>query len=187
MSPLGEQVRIMAHDPALGGGLIIDADWLVLSTGMVPSADNEALARLLGVPLNQDGFFLEANPKGSPLEFEADGIYLCGLAHAPKLAAESIAQANGAAIRAAVRLGKERVEGSAFVATVDEELCAGCGLCVSLCPYGARQMDEVARIARVVEVLCRGCGLCVTVCPNGASQQRTFGARQIMAMLEAAL
>jgi len=183
----GEQVRVMSHDPALGGELSIDADWLVLSTGMVPSAGNEVLAGLLGVPLNQDGFFLEANPKGSPLDFEADGLYLCGLAHAPKLAAESIAQANGAAIRAAVRLGKERVEGPAIVATVDEELCAGCGLCVSLCPYGARQMDEEARIARVVEILCRGCGLCVTVCPNGASQQRTFGARQIMAMLEAAL
>jgi heterodisulfide reductase subunit A len=183
----GEQVRVVAYDPALGGELSIDADWLVLSAGMVPSTGNEALARLLDVPLNQDGFFLEANPKGSPLEFEADGIYLCGLAHAPKLAAESIAQANGAAIRAAVRLGKERVEGPAIVATVDEELCAGCGLCVSLCPYGARQMDEVARIARVVEVLCRGCGLCVTVCPNGASQQRAFVARQIMAMLEAAL
>jgi heterodisulfide reductase subunit A len=183
----GEQVRVVARAPALRGELSIDADWLVLSAGMVPSADNEALARLLGVPLNQDGFFLEANPKGSPLDFEADGLYLCGLAHAPKLAAESIAQANGAAIRAAVRLGKKRVEGPAIVATVDEELCAGCGLCVSLCPYGARQMDEVARIARVVEVLCRGCGLCVTVCPNGASQQRAFGARQIMAMLEAAL
>jgi heterodisulfide reductase subunit A len=182
-----EQVRVVAHDSALGGELNIDADWLVLSTGMVPSAGNEALARLLGVPLNQDGFFLEANPKGSPLEFETDGIYLCGLAHAPKLAAESIAQANGAAIRAAVQLGKERVEGPAIVATVDEELCAGCGLCVSLCPYGARQMDEEARIARVVEVLCRGCGLCVTVCPNGASQQRAFGARQIMAMLDAVL
>jgi len=187
VSPQGEQVRVVAYDPTLGGQLSIDADWLVLSAGMVPSADNEALARLLGVPLNQDGFFLEANPKGSPLDFEADGLYLCGLAHAPKLAAESIAQANGAAIRAAVRLGKERVEGPTIVATVDEELCAGCGLCVSLCPYGARQMDEVARIARVVEVLCRGCGLCVTVCPNGASQQRAFGARQIMAMLEAAL
>jgi heterodisulfide reductase subunit A len=185
--PKGEQVRVVANDPALGGQLSVDADWLVLSTGMVPSAGNEALARLLDVPLNQDGFFLEANPKGSPLDFEADGIYLCGLAHAPKLAAESIAQANGAAIRAAVRLGKERVEGPAIVATVDEELCAGCGLCVSLCPRRARQMDEEARIARVVEVLCRGCGLCVTVCPNGASQQRTFGARQIMAMLDAVL
>lgn len=185
--PKGEQVRVVARDPALGGQLSIDADWLVLSTGMVPSAGNETLARLLGVPLNRDGFFLEANPKGSPLDFEADGLYLCGLAHAPKLAAESIAQANGAAIRAAVRLGKERVEGPAIVATVDEELCAGCGLCVSLCRYGARQMDEATRIARVVEVLCRGCGLCVTVCPNGASQQRTFGARQIMAMLDAVL
>ncbi|TEU19268.1 MAG: 4Fe-4S dicluster domain-containing protein, partial [Anaerolineales bacterium] len=187
VSPQGKQVRVVAHDPALDCELSIDTDWLVLSTGMVPSAGNEALAGLLGVPLNRDGFFLEANPKGSPLDFEADGIYLCGLAHAPKLAAESIAQANGAAIRAAVRLGKERVEGPAIVATVDEELCAGCGLCVSLCPYGARQIDKEARTARVVEVLCRGCGLCVTVCPNGASQQRTFGARQIMAMLDAAL
>jgi len=187
VSPDGTQVRVVAHDPALGGELSVDADWLVLSTGIVPNAGNETLARMLGVPLNQDGFFLEANPKGSPLDFETEGIYLCGLAHAPRLAAESIAQANGAAIRAAVWLGKERVEGPAIVATVDEELCAGCGLCVSLCPYGARQMDEVMRVARVVEVLCRGCGLCVTVCPNGASQQRTFGARQIMAMLEAAL
>jgi heterodisulfide reductase subunit A len=185
VSPEGGMVSVLTRDSALGGELTINADWLVLSTGMIPN-DNDALAKLLNVPLNEDGFFLEANPK-SPLDFSRAGIYLCGLAHAPKLAAESICQANGAAMRAAIVLGKGYVEGPLAVATVDEELCCGCGLCVEICPYGARELDEsVRRIAQVDEILCRGCGLCAAICRNSASQQKAFKAKQVMDMLDAA-
>ena len=52
------------------------------------------------MPLDGDGFFLEAHMKLRPVEFATEGVYLCGLAHSPKYAEESVSQANGAAARA---------------------------------------------------------------------------------------
>lgn len=160
--------------------------YLILSTGIVPH-DNEELARLLKVPLNQDGFFLEAHPKLRPLDFATDGIYLCGLAHSPQSISESIAQANGAALRAVRLLSKEAIEAAVFTATVNERLCAGCGLCVALCPSGARRLDEERHVAEVIDALCQGCGACSTACPNGASQQYGFEKRGELAKIEMAL
>ena len=49
---------------------------------------------------------------------------------------------------------------------IDEELCNGCGLCVTPCAEGAIQM--VGNKARVVnEALCDGAGFCLAVCPTG--------------------
>jgi heterodisulfide reductase subunit A-like polyferredoxin len=179
----GDGLKVQAAAPVPGGRVEIPADLVVLSTGIAP-ADNQALAQLLRVPLNQDGFFLEAHAKLRPLDFAADGLYLCGLAHSPRTISESITQAKGAAIRAVTLLSKEYLESAAITATVNEELCRGCGLCVEVCPYRARELDERG-IAQVVEVLCQGCGTCVSICPSGASQQRAFEARQILAMLDA--
>jgi heterodisulfide reductase subunit A len=142
---------------------------------------------LLKVPLNQDGFFLEAHAKLRPLDFAADGIFLCGLAHSPRALDESIAQAQGAAIRAVALLSQKQREAVPIIASVNERLCAGCGLCVEVCPYGARSIDEDTHVALVNAALCQGCGACVTACPNGASQQKAFEMPQIFAMIENAL
>jgi len=112
-------------------------------------------------------------------------VFLCGLAHSPRNLEETIAQAQGAAVRAVSILSREYLEGAAIVAEVNERLCAGCGLCVAVCPYEARLLDPQRRVASVVEALCQGCGACVAACPNGASQQRGFEKVQVYAMLEA--
>ncbi|MDY7042394.1 MAG: 4Fe-4S binding protein, partial [Chloroflexota bacterium] len=169
-----------------GEVLTLEPDFLVLSTGVEPS-DNGALAQLLKVPLNADGFFLEAHVKLRPLDFAVDGVYLCGLAHSPKSVAESIAQAHGAAIRAVTMLSREYIETLGTVATVNERLCSGCGLCVAACPYDARRVDEERHVAEVVTVLCQGCGACVVACPNGASQHLGFEMGQELAKIDAAL
>jgi heterodisulfide reductase subunit A-like polyferredoxin len=185
--------RVSADDGALrvavesglpGNGLVLSPDLLVLSTGVVAN-DNGPLARLLKTPLNQDGFFLEAHAKLRPLDFAVDGIFLCGLAHSPRNIEEAIAQAQGAAVRAVGILSREYLEGAAIVAEVNERLCAGCGICVAVCPYQARLLDAETHKATVVEALCQGCGACVAACPNGASQQRGFEKVQVYAMLEA--
>jgi len=171
---------------APGGSITLEPDLLVLSAGIEPEK-NEPLAQLLKVPLTQDGFFLEAHAKLRPLDFAADGIFLCGLAHSPRALDESIAQAQGAAIRAVALLSQKQREAVPIVASVNERLCAGCGLCVEVCPYGARSIDEDAHVARVNAALCQGCGACVTACPNGASQQKAFEMPQIFAMIENAV
>jgi heterodisulfide reductase subunit A len=171
---------------APGGALTFEPDLLVLSSGMEPR-NNEPLAQLLKVPLTQDGFFLEAHAKLRPLDFAADGIFLCGLAHSPRALDESIAQAQGAAIRAVALLSQKQREAVPIVATVNERLCAGCGLCVQACPYGARAIDPDAQVAQVNAALCQGCGACVVACPNGASQQKAFEMGQVFAMIEEAV
>ena len=171
-----------------GQPITLHADRVVLSAGIEPDAEaNDALAKLLKVPLNEDGFFLEAHVKLRPLDFAAEGVYLCGLAHSPRFIDEAMAQARGAAMRAASLLSKRELESQPLVAEVNPRLCAACGVCVEVCPYGARVLDGDAPYAQVIEVLCQGCGACVVACPNKASQQRGFTPAQVLGMADMAL
>lgn len=183
VSSSGGRLWVETDSGLPGDRLVLSPDLLVLSTGIVPG-DNGALARTLKVPLNQDGFFLEAHAKLRPLDFAVEGVFLCGLAHSPRNIDETIAQAQGSAVRAVGLLARPYLEGAAIVAEVNERLCAGCGLCVAVCPYDARVLDAGRRVATVIEASCQGCGACVAACPNGASQQRGFEKAQVFAMLE---
>jgi heterodisulfide reductase subunit A len=174
------KLLVLAWEPVLKTWLPIEADIIALSVATVPNSDNEHLSRMLKVPLTKDGFFLEAHVKLRPLDFATDGVFLCGLAHWPKSVEESISQACGAAARAATILSKKTLEVEGIVSHVDENLCIGCGLCISLCPYGAIEKDERG-IARVKEVLCKGCGTCGASCPKRAITMRHFTDEQITA------
>jgi heterodisulfide reductase subunit A-like polyferredoxin len=167
--------------------IILTPDWLVLSAGIEPEPGNTALAQLLKVPLNADGFFLEAHVKLRPVDFAAEGIFLAGLAHSPRAIEETIAQANAAAVRAVALLARPQLESTPIVASVNPKLCAACGLCVEICPYGARVLEPGMTHAEVIEVLCQGCGACIAACPNKASQQKGFALEQVFDMLDAAV
>ncbi|HDQ70603.1 MAG TPA: FAD-dependent oxidoreductase [Chloroflexi bacterium] len=181
-----------------GERFTLDAGLVVLSAGIEPRADNDALAKLLKVPLNEDGFFLEAHVKLRPLDFAADGVYLCGMAHSPRFLDETIAQAEGAAMRAVTLLSKVELEATPITARVDPLLCSNCGQCIEVCPYDARVVLETPPLplplevqggttreyVQVIDVLCQGCGACVSVCPNKASQQKGFEMTQIHRMLD---
>jgi heterodisulfide reductase subunit A-like polyferredoxin len=182
----GVNLVVSAWEPVLKTWVRIKPDLLALSVATVPNDDNERLAKLLKVPLTKDGFFLEAHVKLRPLDFATDGIFLCGLAHWPKLIEESIAQASGAAARAAVVLSKKTVEVEGITASVDKDLCVSCGLCTTLCPYGAIEKDENG-IARVNDVLCKGCGLCAASCPQKSIDMKHFSDAQVLAEAVAAL
>lgn len=170
----------------LGRELHLHPDKLVLSTGIIPQ-DNVPLAQQLKVPLNQDSFFSEAHVKLRPIDFSADGIYLCGLAHSPRFIEESILQAKATGARAATILSKQYLETKGNIARVISRNCAGCQLCVAICPYDAITFDEEKKIVSVNEILCQGCGACSTVCPSGTFQQNTFTKRQIVSMIDACL
>lgn len=161
------------------------SDWVVLSTGIEPLPENPALAQMLKIPLNEDGFFQEAHVKLRPVDFASEGIFIAGLAHSPRSIEETISQAQAAAVRAVALLTRPQLEAPPIAAEVNPRLCAACGLCVEVCPYGARLLEPGWPYAQVIEVLCQGCGACVAACPNKASQQKGFELKQMIAMLEA--
>jgi heterodisulfide reductase subunit A len=179
-------IVIQIDDPALPGRLQIEADLLVLSTGIIPG-ENKELAKILSLELNEDGFFKEIDTKFRPVDTIIDGIFICGLANAPRCLGEEIIQAEAAAQRAANVLAKERLESGRFISEVNARKCSGCGLCVTVCPYKARWIDEEKKVAVVREAICQGCGACVAVCPSGAAKLRGLKDNQVFAMIEAAL
>jgi heterodisulfide reductase subunit A-like polyferredoxin len=164
----------------------LPTDWLILSAGIEPEPENVALAKLLKVPLNEAGFFNEAHVKLRPVDFAAEGIFLAGLAHSPRSITETIAQAQASSVRAVALLSKPQLSAPPIVASVNPRLCSACGLCVEVCPYGARRLEPEMAYAEVIEVLCQGCGACIAACPNKASQQKGFEFKQVFEMIEAA-
>jgi len=124
-----------------------------------------------------------------PVDFQTDGVFLCGMAHSPKFIDESIAQACAAASRAATILSKETLEMEGTIATVNTEFCGGCRICENLCPYRAIEMkEEDGKVtAHVIEALCKGCGVCGAACPTKAITLGHFTNEQIMAQVRAAL
>ena len=172
-------------DPILQEKIQLNPDLLVLSTGIAPHEENKELGQHLKVPLNEDGFFLEAHIKLRPVEFSVDGVYLCGIAHSPKTVDEAISQGRAAAGRAVTLLSKDTLSATGRTVKVDERLCAGCGLCVTICPYQARELDNLTGKAKVKEVLCQGCGACVVACPSGASQQFGFTKKELLDAVDA--
>jgi heterodisulfide reductase subunit A len=182
----GGALQVSLNDPALGSRVTLAADRVVLSTGIEPN-DNRQLAEIFDVELNPDGFFMEANPKSAPLDSVDRGKFFAGLCHSPNLIEDVISQGNAAAVRAAALLSKDAIENKVHLAYVINRLCCGCGLCVSVCPYQARVINEEEGKAEVTESLCQGCGNCVVACRNAASQQKNFEKGLNMAVLDAAL
>ena len=181
----GKDIRLRFNDRALRRRLEVRADYLILAAAIVPPQGNP-LSQMYKVPVNADGFFMEAHVKLRPVDCATDGVFICGLARAPKPIDESISQAQAAAARAITLLAKGKIRVSGNVAQVNPLYCAGCGVCVDICPFGAPSLAKEGRFegrADVNPVLCKGCGLCVASCRCGAITLKGFGTDQIMAVI----
>jgi heterodisulfide reductase subunit A len=173
---------VKTYEPMMQETFEIPTDYLVLSTGLQPRFDNKEIAKMLKVPLNSDGFFLEAHVKLRPVDFSTEGVFVAGTCHSPKFIKESIIQAYAAASRAGTLLSNNKYKTQANISSVNEEICSGCGLCISVCPYSA--IDLVEGKAELNEALCKGCGSCAAVCPSGAMEQKGFKNNQLYAMID---
>ena len=182
----GNQVRVEFRDPILDRPLAIKANILCLATGIVSYRD-EALSQFYKVPMDADGWFLEAHQKLRPVEFATDGIFLCGMAHYPKPLDENIAQGKAAASRALTVLAMENIKVGGVVSHIVPELCSGCLGCINVCPYGAITFNDEKRIAEVNQALCKGCGACAAACPSEAPVLMGFSNEQLYAQIKSAM
>ena len=176
-------LRVTVIDDAIGRPIELRPDLVVLSAAIRPDPQAAAVSQLLKVPLNADGFFLEAHMKLRPLDFPSEGIFLAGLAHAPKTMAECISQAQGAAARAATIISRPTMERSGVVSQVDPARCAACLTCVRLCPYDVPEINEDG-VAYIEPASCQGCGLCASACPRKAIVTRSYSDEQIASKID---
>ena len=130
--------------------------------------------KLLKCSTDKDGFFIEKHPKLAPIDTATDGVFLAGCCQGPKDIPDSVAQGQAAAAKAIQLAAKGKVEVEGRTAVIDDQLCAGCKLCVSLCPYSAISFDVEKKISLINEVLCKGCGTCAAACPSGAAHAKHF-------------
>ena len=170
----GDKLSIRVFDPIMNGPVEFKTDLLALSVGTVPNPENVAIGNMLKVPTNQDGFFLEAHVKLRPVDFATDGVFMCGMAHAPKLSEDAIVQANAAVSRACTILTKDFIEAEGKTAFVNKERCSACGLCEENCPFGAIRVNVVEGCAEVNAILCKGCGVCTASCRMNAVDLNGF-------------
>jgi heterodisulfide reductase subunit A len=181
------RLEVWGADTLSGRSLRVGADLVVLAMAAVPSAGSDDLTRLLRVGTDENGFLSEAHPKLRPVESLTAGVYVAGAAQFPKDIPETVAQASGAASKVLRLFAQDEMVAEPTVATVDEMLCAGCGMCVPACPYDARELHSWKELATVNAALCQSCGACAVVCPNKATTVRNLTAEQVLAMVDAIL
>lgn len=189
---LEDNLAVSIHDYLLDRDITFHPDYLVLSEGIVPADGQTALADLLHLRINAFGFLIESHPKLRPVDMANEGVFVCGLAHAPKAIVECITQAQAAAARASQLLSAPTVALRREIAVVDQDKCTGCLTCVRICPYDVPVIDdsvmgvgEIVGAAYIEPTACKGCGLCAGECPAKAIQLQHYRDEQILAEIEA--
>ncbi len=178
-----KELKLTVTDHVLRVPIAIRLDLLVLASGIAPN-ENKALFEKFKVPVNDEGFLVEAHAKLRPVDFASDGLFVAGLAHYPKPLEESIAQAKAAVARAMTIVSKDSIMVGGVVAEVTREKCAVCLTCVRACPYSIPYIHQDG-YAVIEASECHGCGVCVSECPGKAIKLNHFTDKQIMAKTDA--
>jgi len=163
-----------------------ELDMVVLSVGVEPAKDRDKMAGLLTLSKTSDGFFMESHPKLKPVDAPTRGVFFAGFCESPKDIKDSVCQAGAAASRAGALLNAGDITIEAITSIIDAEACSKCGLCASVCPYGAISWKK-GEVATVVEAACAGCGACGATCTFGAITMRHFTDDQLIAQIRATL
>ena len=178
------KVRVLGVDTLTGRGVEVAADLVVLATAVVPSPGIKDLAAKLRATVDRHGFLTEAHIKLYPVESSTKGIYLAGCGQSPKDISDTVSQASATASKIQALLATDTLLQDPLIAFVDEGICSGCGICVQVCPYEAREMDVHRGISVVHSALCQGCGACIAACPNFACELRNATSGQVLKMMD---
>jgi heterodisulfide reductase subunit A len=178
------KVRVLGVDTLTGRMVEVAADMVVLATAIVPSNGVKDLAAKLRATVDRHGFLTEAHIKLYPVESSTKGIYLAGCGQSPKDISDTVSQASATASKIQALLSTDKLFQDPLIAFVDESICSGCGICVEVCPYEAREMDTRRGISVVRQALCQGCGACIAACPNFACELRNGSSNQVLRMVD---
>ncbi len=162
-------IRVEVHDKTFDMDLAIQPDLLILSTGMRPREVNAYLAEMLNIDLDEDGYFNTLNIKYNPVQARNAGVFIAGTALSPMSMDEAVLSAKAAASKVIDFLNNFGVSQRYRTSAVRERVCAGCALCVEVCPFEARFIEEDEKVAKVIYDICQACGLCVAACPSGSA------------------
>ncbi|MDR0477227.1 MAG: FAD-dependent oxidoreductase [Desulfobulbaceae bacterium] len=194
----GNFVNVTYTDAIMGRQVVVSADCVGLSTGFVASREsNQALAKVFGLPLTEDGYFAEMHVKLRPVDMDKAGFFVAGTAHSPKVIFENLTQARAAASRALTVLANDTLVREANFAHVDRNRCAACLICVRVCPFDVPRItvddqglgcsctdDKGLGRSYIDPAKCHGCGTCAAECPAKAIQLNQFEDAQILASLD---
>lgn len=166
--------------------LEVDADLVVLVTGMVPRADN-TIGSLFKLPKGRDQFFNEIHMKLRPVETVIDGITIAGACQGPKNIAESVNSALSASTKSFSIVNKGELETEPLIAVINPDKCTWCGACEEACPFDAILKTEAdgRTIAQINNSVCKGCGMCTPVCEPDAIDLIACSSAEIMSMIDA--
>jgi heterodisulfide reductase subunit A2 len=166
--------------------LELDADVVVLVTGMVPRSDSSKIAGLLKIPIGNDKFFNEIHPKLRPVETVINGVFLGGSCQGPKNISESVQSSLSAAVKINALTKNPTIELEPIVARINFEACVWCGKCAEVCEYNAIFPLEMhgKKVAGVTEAVCKGCGICAPVCPSDAIEIAQYSNNEIEGMID---
>ena len=182
--PVVNEDNVVYFNKSIGEDIAIPADLVVLTTPLIARSESKELSQMLKVPIDENGFFLEAHVKLRPIDFANDGIFVCGSCKWPTNISEAIAQGLAAAARATRIISKSQVTVEGAVAEIDQEKCIGCEICVKICPYKAIYKDGEEQVF-IQKVLCKGCGVCASSCPQLAIKMHHFTDDQVFSEISA--
>ncbi|MFC1876150.1 NAD(P)-binding protein [Thermodesulfobacteriota bacterium] len=184
---IDDMLWVTAEDTLSDSLMKIPVEMVILCTAMEPRPDVNDVARVFGISTGSDGFYLEEHPKLEPVSTATSGVFLAGTCQGPKDIPDTVAQAKGAAAEALALSASGQVAVSPMISTIDPDICIGCQVCISLCPYTAIEFNERKGISEVNEAICKGCGSCAAYCPSGAAKVRHFTDKQIFSEIEGLL
>ena len=189
VSRYGEKTIVKINDILTGGKeMIVEADLVVLVTGMVPRADN-SVGSLFKLPKGRDNFFNEIHMKLRPVETFIDGVTISGACQGPKNIMESTNSALSAATKSYSYVSKGILETEPIVAVIDANACTWCNACAEACPFDAISKIEAGAksIASINNAVCKGCGMCLPVCPTDAIDLIAYSSKEIESMIDSLL
>ncbi|MFX0088183.1 MAG: 4Fe-4S binding protein, partial [Candidatus Hodarchaeota archaeon] len=170
----GDKLIVQVEDSLTQKPLHVPVDAVILSSALSARSDAREVASMFGIGCGAEDFFRELHPKLAPVDTQVDGIFLAGACQGPKDIPDSVAQGAAAAAGALRMISRGFVAVEPMIASITEDLCSNCKMCISVCPYDAIAEDTEKKVAVITASKCKGCGLCPSICPSSAIHQAFY-------------